>query len=1304
VRVADLLGAAVSDVDGGTPVGIAIVGIDPNPRGELQVSFDGGASWAAVGTPSASAALLLRADDLVRYRHTAASVPAPGTPPLRFEIRAWDGSAGEAGDTVAIGATGGDSAFSAAVVRVSARVTAENDAPRFADGSFDARPQVIEGGPGVTATVAPLAPGLDLSDEELDAAAGGYDGSRLTIERDGGSDVSDVFVATGRLGTLTAGQPLTWRDTDDGTANAIGTVVEAGAGRLVITFGTGATREQVVGAMRAIGYRHDGDAPPSEVSLRWTFDDGNDPAAPGQGAGGPGLAEGVVTVDIVPTNDAPVVVAPSGAWTAAGQSLVLGGPGRPTLQVADPEGAWLWVTLSASRGTLTLASTAGVSGFAQGDGTADARMVFQTQSGSLDTLLDGLVFTPPPSFTGLSTITVTATDPSGASVERSIAVHVGAIVVTNASDTVDGDVSSVASLAAGAGADGVSLREAILAANATPGLVRIQFAIPDGQPRVIELTAALPTITGPVVIDGTTDPSFPPNGFSRTVILDGGGRAIPGLVLGDGSAGSTVRGLLIRNVGGDGLVLQAGSTGSTVMGNWIGSFAGDGSVVAGRGIGGIGLVINASGVVAGSGSVQTDRNYIGNAAGGGVSIGAASTVTLHGNRVGFAPDGTVVGNGGDGIAVLAGNRHTIGGSVVGQGNFVSGSADDGISVSGATNVALLRNRAWGNGGLGIELGADDDLPVADDSPDIDGIPNRPTLTRALLSEQGSTANTTLDVEGTLQAAPNTAYRIEFFFASSGTADRPDARERLIASYDVTTDATGRADISAAQIAATATAGVPGLSSAPSTTLTVPLGARLTATATQLTASGGTPSGGTSSFASSVVVRGRPTVTLDGTELFYEEFAGAVPVDPWLEVSVDESPIVSATVRISAPSYRPDQDELAVEDAYGGITWDWNASTGTLTLTGPQGTPADLGAWIDTLRSVTYRNTSDAPSHTTRTIAFTVSDGTLNSLTATRAVSPVRPEDAPRPKLDGPIAVVPGQPTAIDVLANDSEPNGDPMTIVGIVDRAADRILSIAAGGTVTLASGTTVSLDEDGWLTVVQARGSDGIETFGYRVSDGRDNVSTGIVILATDSDGDGVPNRSDLDDDADGVTDAVERAGGGVPLTTAWLIDDAGRLVRVNGLQGDARAVEVIGSVGRPIADLAMAPDGRLWGVDGATGEIGTIARDTAAFTSYGALPADVLAARPNALAFDAAGRLYVAGADSSLVWRLQPDAPASALPWLDMESGGSSGDIVFSANAAYLAWTDPASGSVRLVEVFVDGDATTPRKRRGRGALAGA
>ena len=81
-----------------------------------------------------------------------------------------------------------------------------------------------------------------------------------------------------------------------------------------------------------------------------------------------------------------------------------------------------------------------------------------------------------------------------------------------------------------------SLRQAILGSNAAPGSNVIDFSIGTG-PQTISLLSALPTITVPVTIDGTSQPGY---AGAPLIDVDGGsaGPGVSGLVFDIGSDGS----------------------------------------------------------------------------------------------------------------------------------------------------------------------------------------------------------------------------------------------------------------------------------------------------------------------------------------------------------------------------------------------------------------------------------------------------------------------------------------------------------------------------------------------------------------------------------------------------------------------------------------------------------------------------------------------------------------------------------------------------------------------------------------------
>ncbi len=123
---------------------------------------------------------------------------------------------------------------------------------------------------------------------------------------------------------------------------------------------------------------------------------------------------------------------------------------------------------------------------------------------------------------------------------------------------------------------------------------------------------------------------------------------------------------------------------------------------------------------------------------------------------------------------------------------------------------------------------------------------------------------------------------------------------------------------------------------------------------------------------------------------------ATAVDPGLTVTDTDSPtLTSATVSISSGLVSAEDALLffASSATSGNIAGSYNAGTGVLTLSSAGGT-ATLAQWQAALRSVAYRNSSDAPTTAARTISFVVSDGSQNSNAATRTLNVQAVNDAP----------------------------------------------------------------------------------------------------------------------------------------------------------------------------------------------------------------------------------------------------------------------------------------------------------------------
>jgi uncharacterized repeat protein (TIGR01451 family) len=231
---------------------------------------------------------------------------------------------------------------------------------------------------------------------------------------------------------------------------------------------------------------------------------------------------------------------------------------------------------------------------------------------------------------------------------------------------------------------------------ATPNTVA--FAIPGSGVQTIHPTTDLPMITAPVIIDGDTQPGASPNSNPVTqadnalllIVIDGSmespGSPGNGLTLSGGS--STVRGLVIDNFVHDGLVLT-GSGSDVVAGDFIGtSPAGTAASPNGE----FGVSIDSPNATIG-GSAVADRNVIsGNGtshSGGGIDLdtteplgtGPAAAV-IQANFLGTDATGTqALGHQLNGILMSAAVTTTIGGTVLGARNVISGNSGNGIDAN-----------------------------------------------------------------------------------------------------------------------------------------------------------------------------------------------------------------------------------------------------------------------------------------------------------------------------------------------------------------------------------------------------------------------------------------------------------------------------------------------------------------------------------------------------------------------------------------------------------------------------------------------
>jgi hypothetical protein len=336
-----------------------------------------------------------------------------------------------------------------------------------------------------------------------------------------------------------------------------------------------------------------------------------------------------------------------------------------------------------------------------------------------------------------ATATVTANGTSAFSAESTAANPTNPLVVTNTNDSGTG-----------------SLRQAMIFASTNSGSV-ITFAIPGSSPFVIIPSSVLPTIAVKVTIDGTTESTF--LGQPAVVQVNGRGQEFDGLTLGAGSDGSTITGLdiadfagaginvrsnhdtitdnrigtdptgsaagpgnqtgiaisgsnntiggtepgagnLISGNSGNGISLTADSANNLVLGNLIGTnFSGEAALANAAGIS---LSASSGNTIGGIAPVAA--NIISGNASIGIEIDNSTRNVVQGNSLGPARDGINLLNAPDvttgfpiGVHIDDSPANTIGGSVTGAGNVISGFGV-GVYISGSSESPSSGNLIQGN--------------------------------------------------------------------------------------------------------------------------------------------------------------------------------------------------------------------------------------------------------------------------------------------------------------------------------------------------------------------------------------------------------------------------------------------------------------------------------------------------------------------------------------------------------------------------------------------------------------------------------
>ena len=118
-----------------------------------------------------------------------------------------------------------------------------------------------------------------------------------------------------------------------------------------------------------------------------------------------------MTINVTGINDGPVNTVPGPQSTDEDVALVFSSGNGNQISVADSDAGAnpIKITLTATNGTLTLSTTAGLS-FITGDGTADATMMFTGTLAAVNTALNGMSFTGTANFSGAASLQIVSDD------------------------------------------------------------------------------------------------------------------------------------------------------------------------------------------------------------------------------------------------------------------------------------------------------------------------------------------------------------------------------------------------------------------------------------------------------------------------------------------------------------------------------------------------------------------------------------------------------------------------------------------------------------------------------------------------------------------------------------------------------------------------------------------------------------------------------------------------------------------------------------------------------------------------------
>ncbi len=731
---------------------------------------------------------------------------------------------------------------------------------------------------------------------------------------------------------------------------------------------------------------------PASVAIT-TDDQGN------VGIGGALADTDTINITVNAVNDPPVNAVPAAQATNEDTAVVFSGGNGNQISISDLDtsAGTFQVTLTASNGVVTLSQLTGLS-FSVGDGSADGTMTFTGTMANINAALNGLAFLPSLNYNGPASVTITTDDQGnlglGGALTDTDTVNITVNAVNDApANSVPGPQSTnedTTLVFSGGNGNPISISDL----DTSAGIFQVTLTASNGVVTLSQLTG-LSFSTG----DGTSDGTMTFTGTMANINAALNGLSFLGTLNYNGPASLTI---ITNDQGNLGIGSPLSDTDTVnitidaVNDAPVNSLPAPQSTNEDTAVvfsGGNGNQISISDLDASSGIVQ-------------VTLTATNGVLTLSQLSGLAFS---VGDGAADVAM------TFSGTMVDINAALNGmSYVPNLNYNGPASVTITTDDQ-GNVGIGGALSDTDTVNLTvnavNDAPvNLVPVPQATNEDTVLVFSSGNGNQISISdldaaagiVQVTLTAANGMLTLSGLtgltFISGDGSADGTMTFTGTIGNIN---------------------AALNGLSFLPSADYNGPASVSITTDDQGNVGIGGALSDTDTVNITVIPVNDNPTIVASGGTLAYTENDGPVVVDGAIVVGdIDSATLAGAVIRIVG--YVGGEDVLSFTDQ-NGISGIWDSSTGALTLSGV----ASVADYQLALRSITYTNTSEAPSVAGRIVRFRVNDGALDSGSTDKNISITERNDAPV------ISVPGGQQTDEDVTLMFSSGTGNAITISDI---------------------------------------------------------------------------------------------------------------------------------------------------------------------------------------------------------------------------------------------------------------------------------